>query len=66
MTEEQINKIGAFVQFDRRHYEQQGIGLGLKIVKKIVEIYQGKFSISSVYGQGTTVNIELPLVSRIL
>lgn len=66
MTEDQINRIGAFIQFERRYYEQQGIGLGLKIAKKIVEIYQGKFSISSSYGQGTTINIELPLFTSIL
>lgn len=66
MTKEQINRVAAFIQFERRYYEQQGIGLGLKIAKKIVEIYQGKFSISSIYGQETTVNIELPLVTNIL
>jgi len=66
MTEEQISRIGAFMQFERRHYEQQGIGLGLKIAKKIVEIYQGTFSVSSIYGQGTTIDIDLPLVTSIL
>ncbi len=61
MTEEQIVKIGAFAQFERKNYEQQGIGLGLKILQKIIEIYGGEFSISSVYHQGTTVHIQLPL-----
>lgn len=60
MTEEQIAKIGAFIQFERKQHEQQGAGLGLKIVSKIVEKYGGKFSISSVYKQETTVNLELP------
>jgi two-component system, sensor histidine kinase and response regulator len=60
LTAEQIAKIGAFTQFERKHYEQQGIGLGLKIVQKIVEIYGGHFSISSVYQQGMTVHIKLP------
>lgn len=61
MTAEQIAKIGAFVQFERKIHEQQGAGLGLKIVTKIVENYGGKFSISSTDKQGTTINIELPL-----
>ena len=61
MTEDQIEKIGAFMQFDRKIYEQQGIGLGLRIVKKIVELAGGKFSINSIYQQETTVNISLPI-----
>lgn len=60
MTAAQIAQIGAFAQFERKHYEQQGMGLGLKIVQKIVCIYGGKFSISSVYQQGMTVHIKLP------
>lgn len=62
MTEDQISKIGAFMQFERKMHEQQGAGLGLKIVTKIVENYGGKFSISSVYKQETMVNLELPLI----
>ena len=61
MTTDQIAKIGAFVQFERKRYEQQGAGLGLKIVTKIVENYAGSFSIASTYNQGTTINIELPV-----
>lgn len=61
MTGEQIAKIGAFIQFEREMYEQQGLGLGLHIVKKIVEIYLGKFTIDSVYQQETRINIALPL-----
>jgi DNA-binding response OmpR family regulator/anti-sigma regulatory factor (Ser/Thr protein kinase) len=61
MTADQISKIGAFVQFERKLHEQQGAGLGLKIVTKIVENYEGNFSISSTYNQGTTINIELPV-----
>jgi two-component system sensor histidine kinase/response regulator len=60
MTEEQIAQIGAFMQFERKLYEQQGLGLGLRTVQKIVEIHGGKFSMSSVYQQETTVHIELP------
>ena len=60
MTADQIAKIGAFVQFERKLHEQQGAGLGLKIVTKIVENYGGNFSIASTYDQGTTINIELP------
>lgn len=62
MREEQIDKIGAFMQFERKTYEQQGMGMGLKVVKKIVELAGGQFSISSIYQQETTVNLALPIV----
>ncbi|MEP6579619.1 hybrid sensor histidine kinase/response regulator [Microcoleus vaginatus GB2-A3] len=62
MTEEQIAKIGAFMQFERKRYEQQGTGIGLKIVQKIVELAGGEFSITSIYKKETTVHLTLPIV----
>ncbi|MEO0535372.1 MAG: hybrid sensor histidine kinase/response regulator [Cyanobacteria bacterium P01_A01_bin.123] len=62
MTTEQIAKIGAFMQFERKTYEQQGAGMGLKLVEKIVELAGGRFSITSVYQQQTVVKLALPIV----
>ena len=62
MTEEQVSKVGAFIQFERQMYEQQGTGMGLKIVQKIVELAGGNFSIQSTYQQETTVEVSLPIV----
>ncbi len=53
-------KIGAFMQFDRRVYEQQGSGLGLIIAKRIIERYLGTLTIHSDPGKGTTVEVLLP------
>jgi signal transduction histidine kinase len=61
MTDEQIAKIGAYVQFDRKIYEQQGSGLGLVIAKKLVELYYGKFKITTVKDQFTLIEISLAL-----
>jgi nitrogen fixation/metabolism regulation signal transduction histidine kinase len=40
-----------------------GVGLGLTIVKTIVEGHGGSISVSSTEGAGTTFEIELPLVA---
>jgi signal transduction histidine kinase len=59
ITAEQIKRIGAYVQFERSLHEQQGIGLGITIVKKIVELLGGKFSIESEIGKFTKVTVSI-------
>lgn len=60
MSSEQIKKIDAFLQFEREFYEQQGLGLGLVIVKGLLDIYAGTIMIESVPNQGTSVLVSLP------
>ncbi len=60
MTEAQIAQIGAFKQFDREQYEQQGIGLGFVIVKRFAEAYGGKFVIKSMLQKGTKAAFYVP------
>ncbi|MFN6483140.1 MULTISPECIES: hybrid sensor histidine kinase/response regulator [unclassified Nostoc] len=60
MTIEEIDKIGAFVQFNRKSWEQQGSGLGLAIVQHIVKLYGGELIIDSIPEKGTIVNVCLP------
>ena len=38
----------------------EGIGLGLPLAKRLIEIHGGKLVINSVKGTGTTVRVELP------
>ena len=42
---------------ENRSYE--GSGLGLSLVKELVELHGGNVSVDSVYGQGTTFTLEL-------
>lgn len=60
MTTEQIAHTGAYMQFERKIYEQQGSGLGLVIARRLIEIHGGTISIVSAPGAGTTVMVNLP------
>jgi signal transduction histidine kinase len=54
-----------FYRVDKaRSREKGGNGLGLSIAKELVEKYDGNLTIHSVYGKGTTVEIDLPLLSQ--
>jgi signal transduction histidine kinase/response regulator RpfG family c-di-GMP phosphodiesterase len=44
-----------------RNYE--GSGLGLALVKELVELHGGKVMVESVYGEGTTFSVWLPIGS---
>jgi len=60
MSPEQIAGIGAFVQFERKIYEQQGSGLGLTIVARLAKLHGGNLEVQSRPGNGTVVKITLP------
>ncbi len=49
-----------FYQGDEAH-KTDGNGLGLSIVKRIVDLYEGEIACSSELGHGTTFTIKLPL-----
>lgn len=61
MTPEEIKRIGAYMQFNRRLYEQQGSGLGLVICMRLAQLHGGGLRVESVPDEETTVIVELPL-----
>ena len=61
MTADQIVQLEAYRQFDRKIYQQAGLGLGLAIVQRLVELHRGEFKIESLPQQETIVCVSLPV-----
>lgn len=61
MSQSDIKKIGAYMQFNRFFNEQQGLGLGLTICKRITDLYDGELNIHSEEGVGTKVEVRVPI-----
>lgn len=48
-------------QSERERREQQGVGMGLPIVRQIMRLHGGEASLESQLGQGTTVTLRFPI-----
>ncbi len=58
IPEEYVDKI--FKMFFRANADSKGSGLGLYIVKGVLEKLEGSVSVQSRVGEGTTFNFEIP------
>lgn len=63
MTALQIKQLGEYVQFERELYEQQGIGLGFTVARRLLELYNARIDIRSEPKVGTTLYVQIPLVN---
>lgn len=64
MTPEELESVGAYMQFERAFYEQQGVGFGLVIAKRMLELHGGRLELESVHGEHTTVRAYVPVASE--
>lgn len=64
ISKENLNKIyDKFYQCDESH-KRQGNGLGLSIVKRIIELLKGTITCESELGVGTTMTVILPINTK--
>lgn len=64
LSTEHISRIDAYVQFERKMRDEQGLGLGLAIAKKLAELHGGRLVILSSKKTGTIVTVKLPKVRK--
>ncbi len=64
LSASQIAAVGAYMQFDRMLYEQQGLGMGLVITSRLADLHDGRMAIHSEPGTGTEVRIAIPMYGQ--
>ena len=60
MLKSEIEKIGAYMQFGRQQFEQQGMGFGLIITSKMLQLAGGSLEIESDPEKSITVTCIIP------
>ena len=60
MSAEQIANLGAYMQFERKMYAQDGSGLGLTIAQLLTQLHGGELRIESIPHKQTIVHVILP------
>lgn len=66
MTAEQVSRIfDKFYRADASTTAVQGVGLGMTIVKDLIESHDSEITVQSAPGEGTTITFTLPLVKEV-
>ena len=59
-----IRRLAAYVQFEGKMRDEQGLRLGLAIAKKLAELHGGRLAIHSDKETGTIVTVKLPRLRK--
>jgi two-component system, sensor histidine kinase ChiS len=61
MTPKQQRQLDSGAAADPRPQENQSVGVGLTLVRKLVQALDGEIKLESEVGKGTTIHIALPI-----
>ncbi len=64
MTAEEVNRLQAFWREPRERQQHSGLGVGLVVVRRLVQLLGGQFRIESEAGRGTTCHVTLPVATE--
>lgn len=64
MTPKQQRQLDSTLKKDDKSQEGQGVGVGLTLVRKLVQVLNGEIRLESEVGRGTTIHIALPIVGN--
>jgi signal transduction histidine kinase len=64
MTPKQQRQLDSTQQKDEKAPDGQGVGVGLTLVRKLVQVLNGEIRLESEVGRGTTIHIALPIVGN--
>jgi signal transduction histidine kinase/DNA-binding response OmpR family regulator len=62
IPENQLDKV--FDRFYQKGENQSSFGIGLALVKELVSLHNGKVSVKSTVGEGSTFTINLPIITK--
>lgn len=63
MTEEQLKQL--YVPFfTTKATSEKGTGLGMSIIKQMIDLHKGTIKLNSKYGEGTTITLTLPIAKE--
>jgi signal transduction histidine kinase len=62
MTPKQQRQLDSTLHKDPKALDGQGVGVGLTLVRKLVQVLNGEIRLESEVGRGTTIHIALPIV----